>query len=131
MSPEQKIALVDAEGENLAVRSFLLQWGSVPGLTVGLMRRHMQLSGWHNMHPRWVDETPTKEHLTKAGAQLWLRFLFDMEDQEPPVPELTDEEFKAQTQQAIDAGFPDLAPCCKKEDRGFNGGCRSCGDPCY
>lgn len=44
---------------------------------------------------------------------------------------LTDEQFEAATVQAIAAGFPDLAPCCKNEQRSMDGWCKSCGDPCY
>ena len=47
------------------------------------------------------------------------------------VKQMTDEEFKLATQKAIDNGFPDLTPCCKREYRASNGGCVNCGDPCW
>jgi hypothetical protein len=44
--------------------------------------------------PAWVDTEPEGAHLTKAGAQLWIRHLFALEATQPaaqpaPVP-LTD-----------------------------------------
>lgn len=31
----------------------------------------------------------------------------------------------------LPVGHPDfLEPCCNREDRGMDGWCRSCGDPC-
>lgn len=72
--------LVDEEGENRAVRTFLMQWG-LPGLTVGAMRRHMQACGWYEFWPDWVTKSHSEAHLTKAGAQLWLRYLFNLETQ--------------------------------------------------
>lgn len=68
----------DEDGENRALRSFLLQWG-LPGLTVDNMKRHMEMSGWQNMWPKWVDVVHPKEHLTKAGAQLWIRHILSLE----------------------------------------------------
>jgi hypothetical protein len=69
--------LLDDEGENRAVRSFLMVYGS-PGITVGGMKRHMERCGapyW----PSWVEQQDPAMHLTKAGAQLWLRHLFSLE----------------------------------------------------
>ena len=68
----------DPDGENRAVRSFLLQWG-LPGLTVGAMKQHMLMSGWDDMWPKWVNVAHPNEHLTKAGAQLWIRHLLALE----------------------------------------------------
>lgn len=66
------------DGENQAVRSFLLVFGK-PGLTVGGMRRHMELSGWPHW-PDWVfSEDVQPLPLTKHGAQHWLRHLFALE----------------------------------------------------
>lgn len=73
--------LLDDEGENRAVRSFLMQYG-LPSLTVGAMRRHMVLSGWGAKYcPAFVNNSTATagEHLTKAGAQIWIRHLFGME----------------------------------------------------
>ena len=71
--------LVDADGENRAVRSFLLLYGANPQTTIGSMRSQMNLSGWTN-HPDWVNTEDPKEHLPKMGAQLWLRHLFSLEN---------------------------------------------------
>lgn len=73
--------LLDDDGENRAVRAFLMVFGS-PGLTVGMMRNHMEDCGWKDCWPDWVTESHADAHLTKAGAQLWLRHLFWLEDQE-------------------------------------------------
>jgi hypothetical protein len=70
--------LMDSDGENRAVRSFLMQYG-YPGLTVGAMRDHMRSSGWEGYWPEWVADAHSAAHLTKAGAQLWLRCLFALE----------------------------------------------------
>jgi hypothetical protein len=72
---------VDAEGENMAVRSFLMLYGQ-PGLTVGKMKKHMDMSG-HSCCPVWVYAEPDGAHLTKAGAQLWIRHLFALEATQP------------------------------------------------
>jgi hypothetical protein len=71
----------DAEGENKAVRCFLMLYGQ-PGLTVGQMKKHMAMSGFKS-RPAWVDTEPDGAHLTKAGAQLWIRHLFAL-DATPP-----------------------------------------------
>lgn len=42
---------------------------------------------------------------------------------------MSDEEFAAETKRYQDMGWPDLAPCCKQEERGWGGGCKNCGDP--
>lgn len=72
--------LLDADGENRAVRSFLMQYG-VPSLTVAAMGRHMSRSGWSSKY--WPDfarqADNAAEHLTKAGAQIWIRYLFSLE----------------------------------------------------
>lgn len=65
--------ILDEDGENRAVRAFLMLYGT-PGLTAKKMQKHMEMSGFHT-HPDWVND----EHLTKAGAQLWLRLLFSLE----------------------------------------------------
>jgi hypothetical protein len=68
--------LMDEDGENRAVRCFLMQYG-VAGLTVGAMKAHMRLSGYPDW-PEWV-EGQESGHLTKGGAQHWLRHLFALE----------------------------------------------------
>ena len=71
----------DAEGENKAVRSFLMLYGQ-PGLTVGQMKKHMDTVGFKSW-PAWVETEPHGAHLTKAGAQLWIRHLFALEATPP------------------------------------------------
>jgi hypothetical protein len=78
----------DAEGENKAVRSFLMLYGQ-RGVTVGGMKRHMGMSGFKSW-PAWVDTEPEGAHLTKAGAQLWIRHLFALEATPPAQPAIPD-----------------------------------------
>ena len=68
--------LLDTDGENRAVRSFLMHYG-VPGLTVKRMRENMRMAGWAGCWPAWVADFDG--HLTKGGAQAWLRHLFALE----------------------------------------------------
>jgi hypothetical protein len=68
--------LLDVDGENRAVRMFLLLYGGSNGVTTGLMRYHLKMSGYDNAWPEWANDNM---HLTKAGAQLWLRHLFNLE----------------------------------------------------
>lgn len=71
--------LMDTDGENRAVRAFLMHYGA-PGLSVGQMKAKLRMAGWNGCWPAWCDEQgEDKEHLTKAGAQLWLRHLFALE----------------------------------------------------
>ena len=71
--------LMDEDGENRALRSFLIQY-SVPGLTVGMMRQHMASSGWSAAYcPQFVENGHHDRHLTKASAQIWIRHLLSME----------------------------------------------------
>ena len=70
--------LLDDDGENRAVRTFLMLYGA-PGLTSTKMRDHMRASGFKDHSPDWVDLAPG--HLTKGGAQHWLRMLFALEAQ--------------------------------------------------
>lgn len=65
--------LLDDDGENRAVRAFLMMYGT-PGLTALKMKKHMIASGFPH-YPDWVQDC----HLTKAGAQIWLRQLFALE----------------------------------------------------
>lgn len=67
----------DAEVENMAVRSFLMLYGQ-PGVTVGQMKKHMSMSGFKSW-PAWVETEHDGAHLTKAGAQLWIRYLFSLD----------------------------------------------------
>lgn len=75
--------LVDDEGENQAVRQFLLLYGGNNGgqLTTTEMREHLEMSGFDDRHwPQWAIRHVS---LTKSGAQLWIRHLFALETQEP------------------------------------------------
>lgn len=82
MSNEQIRDLVDEEGENRAVRSFLMIYGGTTSQpTTKQMRRHLEMSGFENCTPEWAKEDMG---LTKAGAQLWLRFLFNLEKTNEP-----------------------------------------------
>lgn len=69
--------LLDDEGENKAVRGFLLAYGT-PGMTVAKMKTHMRMYGYP-LWPAWVEIAEAQGHLTKAGAQSWLRHLFELE----------------------------------------------------
>lgn len=72
--------LLDAEGENQAVRTFLMQYSCDRSITVGAMRSHMTRSGWgEEAIPQFARNTYSAEHLTKSGAQIWIRHLFDLE----------------------------------------------------
>lgn len=95
--------LLDDDGENQAVRSFLLLYGQ-PGLTVARMREHMDLSGWGSA-PVWTGLPESQGHLTKAGAQSWLRHLFTLEaPAAPAVPAGFALVPIEPTQQMLDAG---------------------------
>ena len=83
---EAKRELLDDEGENRAVRGFLMLYGQ-PGVTAAQMKRHMERLGYPYA-PDWVERSPG--HLTKSGAQLWLRMLFDLELTQPAPPEQAD-----------------------------------------
>lgn len=66
-------------GENKAVRCFLMGYGANRGLTVGAMRKHMELCGYGEW-PEMIKFEPETNHLTKAVAQFWIRFLFKRYD---------------------------------------------------
>ena len=69
--------LLDSDGENQAVRCFLMTYGT-RSLTVEMMREHMRRCGFP-LWPEWVETPDAQGHLTKAGAQDWLRHLFGLE----------------------------------------------------
>jgi hypothetical protein len=72
--------LLDEDGENRMVRTFLMNYSCDRSGTLGGMRRHMSRSGWGvECIPEWVLGSHENNHLTKAGAQLWLRHLFNLE----------------------------------------------------
>lgn len=71
--------LLDEDGENRAVRTFLqlIYGGTTGSITTEKMRNHLAGSEWGaEFVPDWAKENMT---LTKAGAQMWLRHLLDME----------------------------------------------------
>jgi hypothetical protein len=61
------------EEENQAVRMFLLYYGGNTGCTIGGMVEHLKCAGFDECWPDWVDAEDG--HLTKAGAQHWIRHL--------------------------------------------------------
>ncbi len=76
---EPQASLLDSDGENKAVRCFLMLYGS-NGLTVGKMRQHMTRCGYP-LWPHDFNALSGEEHLTKADAQTWIRYLLDREIQ--------------------------------------------------
>lgn len=95
--------LLDDVGENRAIRSFLALYGTTTGISVDYMRTHMRLSGF-KLWPAWVDTFDG--HLTKGGAQDWLRYLFALEQGEQPADELTHEQITAGAAVLGDDGKP-------------------------
>lgn len=71
--------LVDGDGENRAVRTFLMQYSCDRAITIGQMRDHMELSGWEGMWPEFVTLAHADTYLTKMGAQSWIRHLIGLE----------------------------------------------------
>ena len=68
------------DGENLAVRGFLLFYSGGARASVGAMRTHMTNYGFPGHWPAWVTEAHADEFLTKSAAQAWLRHLFALEE---------------------------------------------------
>lgn len=79
------LEMVDDEGENQAVRMFLALYGGQYGITAEQMRKHLKMAGFDGAWPEWASNH--NGHLTKAGAQLWIRHLFSLEQpaQQEPV----------------------------------------------
>lgn len=100
--------LLREDGENMAVRGFLMMYGGANGITVGMMRDHMALLGWGKCWPAWVNEAHANMHLTKAGAQDWVRHLFALEQAHfvPWTPEMMD---RYLTQAASPEGIPTIS----------------------
>jgi hypothetical protein len=71
--------LLDDDGENRAVRSFLMQYSCDRSVSVAAMRQHMTRSGWNGCWPEWANDSDNQGHLTKGGAQDWIRYLFSLE----------------------------------------------------
>jgi hypothetical protein len=76
--------LVDPEdGENRAVRTFLMYYGASCGITTNKMRRFLSMAGFKGAWPEWANKDM---HLTKSGAQNWIRHLFALEASTKPTP---------------------------------------------
>lgn len=73
------LEMVDDEGENQAVRMFLALYGGACGVTSEQMRKHLKMAGFDGAWPEWANSN--NGHLTKAGAQLWIRHLFALAEQ--------------------------------------------------
>lgn len=86
------LEMVDDEGENKAVRMFLALYGGACGVTVEQMRKHLKMAGFDGAWPEWANSN--NGHLTKAGAQLWIRHLFALEQPAQRKP-LTDEQWQS------------------------------------
>lgn len=71
--------IIDSDGENRAVRGFLLAYGpSCEPITVGGMCQHLYRYG----QPFWPADIgcmPFGATLTKGIAQRWIRYLFSLE----------------------------------------------------
>lgn len=72
--------LMSSDGENQAVRCFLLHYQN-PGVSIGALRSALRRSGFDGCWPDWVNGMETSESITKAGAQLWIRHLFNLEQE--------------------------------------------------
>jgi len=77
---ELKRDLIDDDGENRAVRSFLAMYGGNTSVTTQQMRNHLAMSGFEDLWPDWTIQDM---HLTKGGAQDWIRYLFSLEPKAP------------------------------------------------
>ena len=72
------------DGENRALRYFLAYYGGSSGVTVGKMQAHLRMAGFDGVWPAWCNEPgEDKQHLTKGGAQLWIRHLLSLEPAQP------------------------------------------------
>lgn len=72
-------SIVDEDGENQPIRTFLMHYQHSPSITTSQMKDCMELAGWNRLWPDWVNEEPNTAHLTKGGAQSWIRYLFELE----------------------------------------------------
>lgn len=87
ITDEQKAALVDPDdGENRAVRYFLMMYGGQT-CTIEGMRKHLQRSGF----PYWPEWAERDGHLTKGGAQAWIRYLIGLESALSAQPAIREE----------------------------------------
>lgn len=85
MQEELKRELVDDEGENQALRCFLMQYSCDRSMTLAAMAKFMLRSGWGSEYWPQFARNPELQGmpLTKAGAQLWIRHLIELERRTP------------------------------------------------
>lgn len=76
----QRQDLIDTDGENKAIRSFL-RFYLKPGISIGEMRDNMEGSGWDGCWPESIGAADWNSTLTKFEVQAWLRHLFNLEAQ--------------------------------------------------
>ena len=81
----QRHDLIDTDGENKAIRSFL-RFYLKPGISIGEMRDNMEGSGWDGCWPESIAAADWNSTLTKFEVQAWLRHLFALEDEPAPAP---------------------------------------------
>lgn len=72
------MSLISAEGENEAVRAFLVLYGK-GSCTSWHMARHLKSHGF-DITPSWLEADTGL--LSRKGAQDWLRLLFAAEDEQ-------------------------------------------------
>jgi len=89
--------LLDEDGENKAVRWFLACYGGGGDKSIGTMKLHLEMSGFGGCWPKWCNTEHPSAHLTKGGAQLWIRHLFNLEAQQVAVPASLNGELNKQT----------------------------------
>ena len=105
---QRGLEMVDDEGENQAVRMFLALYGGACGVTSEQMRKHLKMAGFDGAWPEWASNH--NGHLTKAGAQLWIRHLFALEQ---PAQQITEEQVEA----ALKAAHMHSTPESRKDMR--------------
>lgn len=72
--------ILDTDGENKALRCFLLHYQSHK-VSIGSMKYALKRSGFDGAWPEFVESrADDSDHLTKAGAQLWIRHLLSLEE---------------------------------------------------
>lgn len=79
----QRTDLIDTDGENKAIRSFL-RFCLNPSISIGEMRDNMAMSGWEGCWPDSIGAADWNSTLTKFETQAWLRHLFSLEAQFAP-----------------------------------------------
>ena len=73
------------DGENRALRMFLAYYGGSCGIQVGNMKANLRMAGFDGAWPAWCNEPGEDgQHLTKGGAQLWIRHLLSLEPAPQP-----------------------------------------------